>query len=405
MSNFETIEKAIEAYQNGEFLIVTDDENRENEGDFFIAAEKITPEAVNFMVTHGKGMVCVCITPERAKELELEQMTQVNTALHETSFTTSVDYVHGTTTGISASDRAKTINAFVDKNAKPSDLARPGHIHPIVARKGGVLQRAGHTEAVVDLAKLAGFQPCGVLCEILNEDGTMARTPELKEMAKKFGIKMITIADLIAYRQSREKLIVREVETILPTQYGEFKLFAYSTTIDDKNHLAIVKGNIDSNKPTLVRVHSECLTGDTLHSLRCDCGSQLASAMKQISEAESGVIVYMRQEGRGIGLVNKLKAYALQDKGFDTVEANKKLGFKADLREYGIGAQILKDVGVGKMKILTNNPKKIVGLDKYDLKVIERVPLEINPNQVNENYLKTKRDKLGHLILTKGSAE
>ncbi|MCC7430856.1 bifunctional 3,4-dihydroxy-2-butanone-4-phosphate synthase/GTP cyclohydrolase II [bacterium] len=399
MNVYDKIEEAIEDYKNGKFLIVTDDENRENEGDFFIATEKITPEAVNFMIKNGRGMVCISILPERAKELELDLMVSVNTALHQTPFTISVDYKHETTTGISASDRAKTLLAMVDPKTKPYDLARPGHIHPLVSRKGGVLQRAGHTEALIDLAKLAGLYPSGVLCEILNDDGTMARYDDLKKISEQFKIKMITIADLIDYRQKREKLIRRVVETKIPTSFGEFKLYAYETTIDDKNHLALVKGEIDSSKPVLVRVHSECLTGDTFHSLRCDCGEQLAAAMQQIQNEGSGVIVYMRQEGRGIGLVNKLKAYALQDQGFDTVEANEKLGFKADLREYGIGAQILKDVGVQKMRILTNNPKKIIGLDKYGIEIIERVPLETFPTQTNKKYLKTKRDKLGHLIL------
>jgi 3,4-dihydroxy 2-butanone 4-phosphate synthase/GTP cyclohydrolase II len=396
---FNTIDEALEALRAGEVLIVVDDEDRENEGDFVCAAEKITPEIVNFMVSQGRGMVCVPLTEERMNELRLGMMVDGNTALHGTNFTVTVDYVHGTTTGISASDRAATIRALADPGTLPTDLARPGHIFPLKAVPGGVLRRAGHTEALVDLTRMAGLQPVGVLCEILKEDGTMARTPELMDIAERYKLKIIAVNQLIEYRVKKEKLVKREIITKLPTRYGEFDLHLYTNLLDNKEHLAMVKGTINDGEPVLVRVHSECLTGDTFGSLRCDCKDQLNAAMMQIEREGRGVMLYMRQEGRGIGLANKLRAYNLQDAGFDTVQANLELGFRDDLRDYGIGAQILADLGVTKMRLLTNNPKKIVGLKSYGLEVVERVPIESMPNEVNEYYLKTKRDKMGHLIL------
>lgn len=396
---FNTIDEALEALRAGEVLIVVDDEDRENEGDFVCAAEKITPEIVNFMVSQGRGMVCVPLTEERMNELRLGMMVDGNTALHGTNFTVTVDYIHGTTTGISASDRAATIRALADPGTLPTDLARPGHIFPLKAVPGGVLRRAGHTEALVDLTRMAGLQPVGVLCEILKEDGTMARTPELMDMAERYKLKIIAVNQLIEYRVKKEKLVKREIITKLPTRYGEFDLHLYTNLLDNKEHLAMVKGTINDGEPVLVRVHSECLTGDTFGSLRCDCKDQLNAAMMQIEREGRGVMLYMRQEGRGIGLANKLRAYNLQDAGFDTVQANLELGFRDDLRDYGIGAQILADLGVTKMRLLTNNPKKIVGLKSYGLEVVERVPIESMPNEVNEYYLKTKRDKMGHLIL------
>jgi len=399
---FNTIEEAIEEVRSGRLLIVVDDEARENEGDFVLAAERITPEIVNFMLAKGRGVFCAPMAPERADALGLSPMVESNTSLHETSFTVSVDYIHGTTTGVSAADRAATIRALVDPATKPSDLARPGHVFPLRAAEGGVLRRAGHTEAVVDLCRLAGLSPVGVLCEIMNPDGTMARVPQLYRLARKHGLKMITVRDLIEYRMRREKLIERLATTNLPTKYGTFTLHLYRSQTDSKEHVALVKGTITPDEPVLVRVHSECLTGDVFGSLRCDCNDQLIAAMKMVEKEGKGVIVYMRQEGRGIGLVNKIKAYQLQDLGKDTVEANEALGFRPDLRDYGIGAQILRDLGVGKMRLMTNNPKKVVGLNGYGLEIVERVPLEIQPNSINERYLKTKRDKLGHLILLNG---
>jgi 3,4-dihydroxy 2-butanone 4-phosphate synthase / GTP cyclohydrolase II len=396
---FDIIEDAIEDFQQGKILIVVDDEDRENEGDFVLAAEKTTPEAINFFVKEGRGVVCAPITTERAKELNLDLMVDANTSLHETPFTVSIDYLHGTTTGVSVSDRSITVCALVDPKAQASDFARPGHVFPLRAMEGGVLRRAGHTEAVIDLCKLAGLNPAGVLCEILAEDGTMARVPQLLKIAEKFNLKIITVRALIEYRIRREKLIRRVVSTNLPSQYGDFQLHLYRSQTDSKDHIVLVKGDISPEKPTLVRVHSECLTGDVFGSLRCDCNAQLVASMKRIEAEGHGIVLYMRQEGRGIGLLNKLKAYNLQDEGFDTVEANEELGFRADLRDYGIGAQILRDLGVGKMRLLTNNPKKIIGLTGYGLEIIERVPLEVRPNQHNERYLTTKRDKLGHLIL------
>jgi 3,4-dihydroxy 2-butanone 4-phosphate synthase/GTP cyclohydrolase II len=396
---FNTIDEAIEAIRAGEVIIIVDDEDRENEGDFVCAAEKTTPEIVNFMVRQGRGMVCVPLTEERMDELQLGMMVDGNTALHGTNFTVTVDYVHGTTTGISASDRAATIRALADPASRPSDLARPGHIFPLKAVPGGVLRRAGHTEAAVDLARMAGLQPVGVVCEILKEDGTMARTTELVAIAKQFDMTIIAVNQLIEHRVKKEKLVKKEIVTLLPTRYGEFELHLYTNTLDNKEHLALVHGTIDDGEPVLVRVHSECLTGDTFGSLRCDCKDQLNAAMMMVEREGRGVVLYMRQEGRGIGLANKLRAYNLQDAGFDTVQANIELGFRDDLRDYGIGAQILADLGVKKMRLMTNNPKKIVGLKSYGLELVERVPIEGIPNDINEYYLQTKRDKMGHLIM------
>jgi 3,4-dihydroxy 2-butanone 4-phosphate synthase/GTP cyclohydrolase II len=397
--SFNTIDEAIQDIKQGKILIIVDDDDRENEGDFVCAAEFVDAEVVNFLAKNGRGIICAPLLPTRAKELGLDLMVDSNTSLHETPFTVSVDFVHGTTTGVSAADRAATIRSFVNPTTKPGDLARPGHIFPLRAMEGGVLRRAGHTEAVVDLCKLAGLHPAGVLCEILNDDGSMARVPDLMKLARHFHTKIITVRDLIEYRMTREKLVQRVVSTHLPTKYGDFHIHLYRSETDSKEHIALVKGEIEPDKPVLVRVHSECLTGDLFGSLRCDCNEQLFSALRMVERAGSGVVLYMRQEGRGIGLINKLKAYRLQDEGLDTVEANEKLGFRPDLRDYGIGAQILRDLGVTKMKLLTNNPKKVVGLHGYGLEIIERVSLEMDPNDVNERYLKTKRDKLGHLIL------
>lgn len=396
---FHSIDEAIEDFRKGKVVIIVDDDDRENEGDYVCAAEFATPEVINFMAREGRGIICAPTTGTRAKELGLDMMVESNTSLHETSFTVSIDYIHGTTTGVSAADRSATVRALADPNAKPSDFARPGHVFPLKALDGGVLRRAGHTEAVVDLCKLAGVFPAGVLCEIMNEDGTMARVPDLVHIAKRFDLKIITVRDLIEYRMQREKLVERIVTTTLPTKYGEFTIHLYRSVTDSQEHIALTKGEIDPAKPVLVRVHSECLTGDLFGSLRCDCNEQLTSALRMVDRAGRGVVLYMRQEGRGIGLVNKLKAYKLQDDGLDTVEANEKLGFRPDLRDYGIGAQILRDLGVAKMQLLTNNPKKVVGLHGYGLDIVERVPLEMDPNEVNEKYLRTKRDKLGHLIL------
>lgn len=394
-----TIPEAIEAIKAGKTIIVVDDEDRENEGDFLTAARNATAETVNFMIRYGRGLVCAPITQQRAAELELEPMVSHNTTSHETNFTVSVDLLEGCTTGISASDRSKTILALIDADTKPADLGRPGHIFPLIAKNGGVLRRSGHTEAAVDLAVMAGFEPAGVICEIMSESGEMARLPELKEMAKALDLKIISIKDLIAYRLDTETLIKKEVSVKLPTQWGEFEMTAYTQLNTGDNHIALTKGTWEPGEPILVRVHSSCVTGDIFGSCRCDCGPQLHAAMEMIDKAGKGVIVYMNQEGRGIGLVNKLKAYNLQENGFDTVEANIKLGFKMDQRDYGVGAQILRSLGISKMRLMSNNPKKRAGLIGYGLEVVENVPIEIAPNPHNEAYLRTKRDKMDHAIL------
>ncbi|QFT89467.1 Riboflavin biosynthesis protein RibBA [Bacillus sp. THAF10] len=396
-SIFNTIEEALSELRQGNVIIVCDDEDRENEGDFVALAEKATPEVVNFMATHGRGLICVPVQEETADRLELVPMVNHNTDSHGTAFTVSIDHI-STTTGISAFERSKTILELLSSTAKAGDFKRPGHIFPLVAKKGGVLRRAGHTEAAVDLAQMSGSFPAGVICEIMNEDGSMARVPELCKIAEKFDLKMITIKDLIQYRNRKDKLVQREVEIKLPTEFGEFRAFGYSNVVDGKEHIALVKGEITADTPTIVRVHSECLTGDVFGSNRCDCGPQLHAALAQIEKAGSGVLLYMRQEGRGIGLLNKMRAYKLQEEGFDTVEANEKLGFGPDLRDYGIGAQILRDLGISKMKLLTNNPRKITGLKGYDLEVVDRIPLQMPTKEANEHYLKTKSTKLGHML-------
>ncbi|TVR40543.1 MAG: bifunctional 3,4-dihydroxy-2-butanone-4-phosphate synthase/GTP cyclohydrolase II [Cryomorphaceae bacterium] len=395
----DSIEEAIEEIRAGKVVIVVDDEDRENEGDFVAAARSVTPEMINFMATHGRGLICAPLIESRCDELDLGLMVPSNTAAYETPFTVSVDLIgHGCTTGISASDRAKTVQALINPDTKPSELGKPGHIFPLRAKAGGVLRRAGHTEAAIDLARLAGFEPAGVIVEIMNEDGTMARLPELRVIAEKFNLKLVSIKDLIAYRMKHERLVKREVSVQMPTEYGDFHLVAYKQLTNDQNHLALVKGSWEPEEPVLVRVHSSCITGDIFGSCRCDCGPQLHTALQMIEQEGKGVLVYMNQEGRGIGLINKLRAYKLQEEGLDTVEANIKLGFNMDHRDYGIGAQILRDLGITKMKLLSNNPKKRTGLIGYGLEVVDNVPIEICSNQHNEKYLRTKKEKMGHSL-------
>lgn len=393
-----SIPQAIEDIRAGKFLIIVDDEGRENEGDLCVAAEKVTPEHINFMAKYGRGLICMPMTGKRLDELNIPLMVQRNDSPFATAFTVSVEAKRGVTTGISAYDRAATVKALIDPKTKADDIARPGHMFPIRARDGGVLVRAGHTEAIVDLARMAGLYPAGVICEIMNEDGTMARLPELEKMAAEHGLNIISIADLIAYRRRTEKLVRRVAEAKLPTRYGNFVAIAYRSIVDPDEHVALVMGDLSTEEPVLVRVHSQCTTGDVFHSMRCDCGDQIEVAMQSIAEKGRGVLLYMRQEGRGIGFHNKLKAYALQDRGLDTVEANEALGFAPDLRDYGIGAQILADLGLRKIRLLTNNPKKVVGLEGYGLQVVETVPIVCSPNPYNMSYLQTKAEKLGHMI-------
>ena len=397
MYEFNTIEEAIEDIKQGKIIVVVDDEDRENEGDLLMAAEKVTPEAVNFMAKYGRGLVCMPIDGFRLDELDIPQMVEHNTDSLQTAFTVSIDAVE-TTTGISAHERAFTVQKVLDPNAKASDFKRPGHIFPLEAKKGGVLKRAGHTEAAVDLANLAGLYPAGVICEVMDEDGTMARIPQLMKFIKEHDLKIVTIADLIAYRRKHEVLITRITSADMPTEHGNFTVIGYENNLSGEHHLALVKGDVSDGEPVLVRVHSECLTGDAFGSLRCDCGEQCAAAMKQIEKEGRGVLVYMRQEGRGIGLINKLKAYSLQDNGMDTVEANLALGFPSDMRDYGIGAQILADLGIKKIKLMTNNPKKLSGLTGYGMEIVERVPIQMSCNKHNIYYLKTKQKKLGHML-------
>jgi 3,4-dihydroxy 2-butanone 4-phosphate synthase / GTP cyclohydrolase II len=399
MSEFKlhTIEEALNDIKAGKVVIVVDDEDRENEGDFITAAANVTPEVINFMATHGRGLICAAVTEAKARELQLEMMVPANTSLHETAFTVSIDLLgFGCTTGISASDRSKTVQALIDTTKKASDFGRPGHIFPLKAKEGGVLRRTGHTEATIDLARLAGFEPCGALVEIMNEDGTMARLPDLVKIAERFGLKIVTIKDLITYRLSKESIVEREVEVKMPTTHGQFELVAYKVKTSGQEHLALIKGQWEKDEPILVRVHSSCVTGDIFGSCRCDCGPQLHAAMEMVEKEGKGVIVYMNQEGRGIGLLNKLKAYKLQENGRDTVEANLELGFKMDERDYGVGAQILRDLGVTKIKLMTNNPKKRAGLIGYGLEIVDNVSIVVEANPHNEKYLQTKKDKMGH---------
>lgn len=401
MSEFKlnTIEEALEDIQKGKVIIVVDDEDRENEGDFITAARNATPEVINFMATHGRGLICAPLTEERAHELKLDMMVPANTSLHETPFTVSVDLLgHGCTTGISASDRSKTVKALIDPSIKPSEFGRPGHIFPLKSKPGGVLRRTGHTEATVDISVLAGFEPCGVLVEILNEDGTMARLPQLMKIAEKFDLKIISIEDLIAYRLAKESIVKRQVEVNMPTEWGDFKLIDYTVETNGQEHLVLVKGEWKKDEPILVRVHSSCVTGDIFGSCRCDCGPQLQKAMQMVEKEGKGIILYMNQEGRGIGLLNKLKAYKLQEQGKDTVEANIELGFKMDERDYGVGAQILRALGASKIKLMTNNPKKRAGLIGYGLEIVENIPIIIEPNEHNLKYLETKKNKMGHVF-------
>lgn len=393
-----TIKEAIEDIRAGKYIIIVDDEGRENEGDLAIAADKVDADAINFMAKYGRGLICMPVTGERLDELNIPLMVGENTSKHNTAFTVSIEAKKKVSTGISAHDRAATVKAVIDPATRPEDIARPGHTFPLRSREGGVLVRAGHTEAIVDLARLAGLYPAGVICEIMNEDGTMSRLPQLEIFAEKHKLKIVSIADLIAYRRRHEKLVTRVAQANLPTRYGQFTAIAYKSTIDPDQHVALVKGDISNEEPALVRVHSECLTGDVFGSLRCDCGEQIEMALNIIAEEGKGVLLYMRQEGRGIGLHNKIAAYALQDKGMDTVEANESLGFPADLRDYGIGAQILADLGVKKIRLLTNNPKKVIGLEGYGLQVVETVPLMVEPNPINLHYLETKQQKLGHIL-------
>lgn len=395
---FNSVEEIISDLKEGRMVILVDDENRENEGDLVMAAEKVSPESINFMLSHGKGLICVPMSPERIDRLNLDPMVRMNADSYKTAFTVSVDARNGVSTGISAFDRAKTIKLLADNKSTPSDFTVPGHIFPLKAREGGVLVRAGHTEAAIDYLKLAGLNTAGVICEILNPDGSMARLPELEKFARKYKLKISSIENLIKHRHKTERFIRREVETGLPTKFGIFRMIGYSSSIDAQEHIALVMGNLDKETPTLVRVHSECLTGDVFKSMRCDCGKQLEQSMQRIAEAGKGVILYMRQEGRGIGLINKLKAYLLQDKGYDTVEANIKLGFEEDLRDYGIGAQILEDIGVGNIILLTNNPRKIVGLEGYGIKIVGREPLISKVNRYNKKYLLTKKNRMGHFL-------
>jgi 3,4-dihydroxy 2-butanone 4-phosphate synthase/GTP cyclohydrolase II len=399
---FATIEEALAEIRAGRMVVVVDDEDRENEGDLTMAAQFATPQAINFMATHGRGLICLAITPERAEALRLQPMVRNNQSRFGTAFTVSIEAREGVTTGISAADRARTIQVAVDPNSKPEDLVQPGHVFPLIARSGGVLARAGQTEAAVDLARLAGLIPAGVICEVMNEDGTMARVPDLVKYCERHGLKMITVADLIRYRRRTEKLVRRVASVQLPTQYGDFVAYGYESLIDGEQHLALVKGEVAGQENVLVRVHSECLTGDVFHSLRCDCGDQLLAALDAIEKEGRGVLLYMAQEGRGIGLLNKLRAYELQERGRDTVEANLELGFAPDMRDYGIGAQILADLGLSSIRLMTNNPRKLVGLEGYGLTVTERVPLEVCPTEANIRYLQAKREKLGHILHHQG---